>query len=226
MCGWDCGGDPPSKFGPPCTEVNRLFARPPRSVHVRTFLFDQDGGISTPRGFSCIKNPDHLGKSRSKNIHRQNMDALSIVVASVGLVSVCGKLFGHISWLTNKLQAADKDLEALSSEIGVFSEVLEDIGGSFCDPSIAKSVFVAKTAHEEQHWRDVKQAMEECKRMLEDLHRNLQPDRNHIRGGRALINVTSEELSRSHHQMMAYRRTMEMSQDIIRMYIPLSTLLT
>jgi len=148
------------------------------------------------------------------------MDALSIVVASVGLVSVCGKLSGHISWLTNKLQAQDKGLAALNSEIGVLSEVLEDIGGSFCDPSIARLVFAAQTGEEEQLWRDVKQAMEECKRMLEDLHRNLQPNQNPQRGGRtALIDVSPENLSRSHHQVMAYRRTMENCQDIIKMYV-------
>ena len=147
------------------------------------------------------------------------MDALSVVVASVGLVSVCGRLSGHISWLTNKLQAADKGLGALSSEIGVLSEVLEDIGGSFCDPTIAKLVFAAQTGHEDQLWRDVKQAMEECKRMLEDLHRNLQPIRDPQRGGRmALINNTPEDLFQSHQQIMAFRRTMEMSQDIIKMY--------
>lgn len=149
------------------------------------------------------------------------MDALSIVVASVGLVSVCGKLSGHISWLTNKLHGVHKGLEALTSEIGVFSEVLEDIGGIFCDPSVANSVLAAKTGHEDEHWRDVKQAMEECKRMLEDLHENLQPSRSPLHGGKKLlIDITSEEISRSHHQIIAYRRTMEVSQDIIKMYIP------
>ena len=155
------------------------------------------------------------------------MDGLSIVVASVGLVSVCGKISGHISWLTNKIQTADKGLGTLSSEIDALSEVLEAIGGCFCDPSTARLAIAARTGHEEQHWRDVKQAMGECKRMLEELHRGLQPSQNSLRGGRrAIIGVTSEELSQYHHQIMAYRRTMQMSQDLVEMYLPLEAWLT
>jgi hypothetical protein len=149
------------------------------------------------------------------------MDALSIVVASVGLVSVCGKLSGHISWITSKVPNVDKSLESLNAEVGVYSGVLESIGGSFCDPSLARLAFAPQTGHEEEHWRDVKEAIEECKRLLEDLHQNLQPTRSPVRGAKWMIVDVNAEAIRLHlHHITAYRRTLEVSRHIIELYNP------
>jgi hypothetical protein len=159
------------------------------------------------------------------------MDSLTIVVASVALVSTCGKLGGYISWLANKVENFDT-LVAFRNEIDSLSRVLGSISACFDNPSQATLALAPQTGFETEHWRNVERSMEDCKKLLEKLHGILRSLSNAKRGQtsvrrRTKINALEldvRELRQLKQQLTAYRMTMELSLQLIIVYLTPSNL--
>lgn len=162
------------------------------------------------------------------NVSPSAMDSLAIVVASVGLVSTCGKLSGHISWLTNKVGNLDT-LTAFRNEIDSLSRVFGSISTCFENPSQATIVLAPHTGYETEHWRNVERSMGDCKKLLDKLYRILQLLSNIKReqtSPRKRANGDTHEheireLPLLKQQIIAYRMTMELSLRLIDVYLTL-----
>jgi|SRR5947207_10266534 len=149
------------------------------------------------------------------------MDPLSIVVASESLVGSCGKLSGYITWL-NKTHV-DTTISVLRVEIDSLAHVFGSIGTNFGTRSQA-----SLSKLEERHWRNVRQSMNDCKETLEKLNELLQPVIKLKRGGIFLkksvkvveLDLNPNEIAILQQQIMAYRKTMEISLQFMTLYVP------
>lgn len=86
---------------------------------------------------------------------------------------------------------------------------------------------------EERHWTNVRQSMNDCKETLEKLHEILQPVVKQKRGGVFFqksikvieLDLNPNEIAVIQQQIMAYRKTMEISLQLMTLYVPPSLLL-
>jgi hypothetical protein len=153
------------------------------------------------------------------------MDPLSIVVASEGLVGTCGKLSGYITWL-NKTHV-DTTIGVLRVEIDSLSHVFASISANFGNRSLA--MLTSQSKLEERHWGNVRQSMNDCKETLEKLHGLLQPVVKLKRGGVFFqksvkvieLDLNPNEIAIFQQQIMAYRKTMEISLQLMTLYVTL-----
>jgi hypothetical protein len=151
------------------------------------------------------------------------MDPLSIVVASESLVGICGKLSGYITWL-NKTQV-NTTIGILRVEIDSLSHVFASISTNFGKRSLAS--LAPHTKLEERHWKNVRQSMNDCKETLEKLHELLQPVVKEKRGGLFKksvkvieLDVNPNDIALFQQEVMAYRKTMEISLQVMTLYAP------
>jgi hypothetical protein len=161
------------------------------------------------------------------------MDATSIVVVSVDIVSTCGKVSGCLSWLTKKLKKADPTLGLLRIEIDSLSQVLGSISTSFSDPSLARSALTPQTGHEPQHWRNVKVAMDDCKGLVEKINAVLER-MGEVKHSGGIFQKSKrmtepafrpEQIAFLMQHVLLYRKTMEICLQLITLYVPDSNLL-
>jgi hypothetical protein len=103
--------------------------------------------------------------------HFVPMDPLSTAVSSASLMTACTKLSGFIYTTITKVQNVDGTLQTLAIEINSLSQVLASLTTSLKDPLLAHSVFSSQTKHETQHWKNVKQCMDDCKDTLASLEK-------------------------------------------------------
>lgn len=150
------------------------------------------------------------------------MDPVSIVVSSVGLVSTCSTLSGHIGWVMKQVESSDPSLIELRVQIDSLSQIFGAISTTFGDPTLAHS---AETGAESDHWRNVNNSMADCKAVLETMYRSLQSvGIKQVRHQRSFKNLQltlepgSVDLLKQ--QVIAYRKTMEMSLQLLNQYHP------
>jgi len=153
------------------------------------------------------------------------MDPISIATASASLVITCSKLMGYIYTIINKCQNVDSAVQVLSIEIDLLSRVLASISTSFNNPLLATAALRSQTGHEAQHWRDVRQSMDDCKSTLEDLERILESIKKESGGflwrPKKLIRLEmkSTEIQLLKQQVNAYRQTLHLLLQLINVYI-------
>jgi hypothetical protein len=157
------------------------------------------------------------------------MDPLSIAATSATLVGVCVRLSGYIYIVINKVQNVDTSVRVLGIEIDLLSQVLGSISSSFSDSSLAAGALESQTGHEGQHWRNVKRSMEDCQETLGSLERILesvkQGERRFLQRPRMLIEFErkSGEIALLKQQITAYRQTMQLSLQLITVYVMSTT---
>lgn len=157
------------------------------------------------------------------------MDPLSIVVASEGLVGTCAKLSAYITWL-NKTHV-ETTIGVIRVEIDSLSHVFASISTNF--GSRSNTSLTSQSKLEERHWTNVRQSMNDCKETLEKLHEILQPVVKQKRGGVFFqksikvieLDLNPNEIAVIQQQIMAYRKTMEISLQLMTLYVPPSLLL-
>jgi hypothetical protein len=159
------------------------------------------------------------------------VEPLSIVASSTALVATCIKLTHYIWSYHNKVQTVDTALRVLGIEIDQLSGVLGSICTSFSDPVIAGAALDVQTGHEAQHWRNVRQSMEDCKETLSKLEGVLGRF-NKVEGGIwrrtkkvVKLGMKGEDIAMLKQQITAYRQTMQLSFQIITVYETLRMLL-
>jgi hypothetical protein len=145
------------------------------------------------------------------------MDPVSIVVSSVGLVSTCSTLSGHIAWVMKQVENSDPSLTELRVQIDSLSQIFGATSTTFGDRTIAHT---AETGAGADHWRNVNNSMADCKAVLESMYRSLQ--RVSIKQGRDQRSIKNIELNLEpgsvdllKQQVIAYRKTMETSLQLL-----------
>jgi hypothetical protein len=153
------------------------------------------------------------------------MDPLSIAAGSATLVGSCAKLSLAIINFVNKSQNVDTAVRVLGIEIDSLSSVLSSISLKFSDSSLAAAALDPETGHE-PHWRNVRRSMDDCGETLGGLQRILdavkQSESRFLRRVRKQITLEfkSGEISLLKQQIAAYRQTMQLSLQMITVYIP------
>jgi Fungal N-terminal domain of STAND proteins len=156
------------------------------------------------------------------------MDPISIVSASAGLVVTCYKLTSAIYSFVDKTQTVDTAVRVLGIEIESLSHVLRSISTSFSDPSLAKAAVSTQTGHEAQHWENVERSMRDCKDTLERLQQVLENvnkgDSGFLwRPKKAIkLNMKAERIALLKQEIAAYRHTMQLSLQLITVYVSLA----
>jgi len=100
------------------------------------------------------------------------MDSLAILVAAETLVNLCGKVNAYIQWLMTKSSDRQNILQVLRFEIGSLAYVFEAISVHLGDEETVQNPF---KSFEEAHLQRLLDSMNECRVVLEDLQRMLQP---------------------------------------------------
>src|SRR5208282_785634 len=98
------------------------------------------------------------------------MDPQSIATTSLSLVQLCNKTRNSLNSLTVKNVAPL--IAALAREIASLSQVLNSIYESFNIHSLADAALGSQYGNE--HWRNVQQAMEDCRETLKTLEWRLE----------------------------------------------------
>ena len=119
----------------------------------------------------------------------------------------------------------DNDIRVLGTEVDQLSSVLDSISESFKDPSLAHSVLMLQTGHEAQHWRNVCRSLDDCKETLTTLEGILETVKTKEGGflrrpkTRVKLDMNSGDISLCKQQIAAYRRTMQLSLQLITVQV-------
>jgi hypothetical protein len=151
------------------------------------------------------------------------MDPLSITTAVAALVGACSKLTNLLG-VINQSKSVDTSIKSLGIEINSLSQVLGNIGVSFGDSAIAAATLEPQTGHEAQHWRNVKQSMEDCDctlKMLEPILKSVKQSESRIFSAlRKQIKLEDKagEIALLKQQIASYRQAMQLSLQLITVY--------
>ena len=149
------------------------------------------------------------------------MDPISILTTSAALAGTCVKIYTYIK----SIQGVDNDIRVLGTEVDQLSIVLDSITDSFKDPLLAHSALESQTGHEAQHWRNVFRSLNDCKETLTTLEEILETMKSKVSGflrrpkSRIKLDMNSGEISLCKQQIAAYRRTMQLSLQLITVYV-------
>lgn len=153
------------------------------------------------------------------------IDPTSVASAAAVLVGACGRVSRYIYNFLNKVEHEDTALRVLKIEIDSLSGVLGSISVKFSDTSTASTALQSFTGYEEEYWGNVKRSMNDCETTLRTLEQLL---RSVKQGGiglarRATIQVRLEqrweEIGLLKQHIAAYHKTMDMSLQLITVYV-------
>ena len=88
------------------------------------------------------------------------MDPLSIGVAAMGLVHVCGKLTGQLYTFITQSRVVDESIKTLRFEIDSLLHVLSSMKDSLDEPLLAEAVLNSQAEPERRHWQNVRQSLD------------------------------------------------------------------
>ena len=169
---------------------------------------------------------DQFSKSESLSvIALADLDTISIADLSNNLKGYCLRIF-RILVIMKRSQKVKPAIRLLATELGSLSEILVSIVQSFSDPSVLGTAPDQQTGHEGRLWKNVKQVMYDCKQSLQMLQRHLikndeqsTADR-HSRGPHLYfkLEMTSTEIVELFQQFSAYRETLGLSRQLIKLY--------
>jgi len=154
------------------------------------------------------------------------MDPFTIVTTAGTIVGVCARVSCAIYTYIQSTLVVDAAVDALRIEIDSLSQVLGTLGSSFRDASLAGTALESQTGHEGEHWRHVKRLMDECKTTLEKFERILdRVNKSDVRGilrrsvKKLKLDMNSSDIDMLKHQLTSYRRTMQLSLQLITVYV-------
>lgn len=155
------------------------------------------------------------------------MDPVSIITISAALLRLCATASGYIFTFVSNARNVDTAITTIGVEVNSLSQVLSSINDSFSDGILANAALSSQTGHETQHWRNVRQSMEDCKNTLESLIRILENVRGGTRGflararNQISFGMNSAEITLLKQRITAYRQTLQLSLQIITVHDPL-----
>lgn len=155
------------------------------------------------------------------------MDLSTIVDLSVSLYGLCNTVSGEITTIIEQVKKEDTTLGELRLQIDALSQIFHAIGVTF-RKSVARKKFGPTTTIEAHHWVNVTDSMRDCARSLEIVGITLQGLGN-IKRTKSLSNLRkslkkiernldSGNIELLKHQITAYRRTMEISLQLLMLY--------
>jgi hypothetical protein len=161
------------------------------------------------------------------------MELSTIVGLSASLYGLCKNVSGEITTLIEQVKKEDTTLGELRLQIDALSQIFHAIGATF-RKSVAREKFGPTTTIEAHHWVNVTDSMRDCVRSLEIVGKTLQ-GLGTIKRTKSLSNLRKslKKIERSldsgniellKHQITAYRRTMEISLQLLMLYSPFSLL--
>lgn len=156
------------------------------------------------------------------------MDPFTIATTAATIVHACAKASSCIYTIIHQTLVVDTAIDGLRIEIDSLSQVLGTLGSSFRDASLAGTALESQTGHEGEHWRYVKQSMDDCKATLGKFQRILDDvNKPEMRGimrravKKVKFDMNSGDIEMLKQQITSYRRTMQLSLQLITVYIPL-----
>jgi hypothetical protein len=145
------------------------------------------------------------------------MLSCNIVGAAVGLYSFCKEVIKYI----DEVKHIDERIQVLSIEVGSLSHVLK----TFTERANDSSLDGFQTGHEGQHWHNVTMSMEDCQKTLERLtgiiEKITSKESGIFRRPKLVWNMSfkAEDITLCRQQVAAYRQTMQLSLQLITLYV-------
>ena len=154
------------------------------------------------------------------------MDPFTIATTAASIVGICAKLSNTIFIYIQNTLVVDTAVDALRIEIDSLAHVLDTLGSSFKDASLAERALELQTGYEGEHWRHVKRSMDDCKVTLDNLQRILdRVNKVEVRGimrrpiKKFKLDINSGDIELLKQHIAAYRRTMQLSLQLITVYV-------
>lgn len=154
------------------------------------------------------------------------MDPFTIATTAASIVGACAKLSNTIFTYIQNTLVIDTAVDALRIEVDSLAHVLDTLGSSFKDASLAGTALELQTGHEGEHWKHVKRSMDDCKVTLENFQRMLdRVNKVELRGimrrsiKKVKLDLKSGDIDLLKQQIAAYRRTMQLSLQLITVYV-------
>jgi Fungal N-terminal domain of STAND proteins len=153
-------------------------------------------------------------------------EVLAIIASSASLVSWCAKVSSSLSAFVVAANNVDSTIQGYRNEVEALSRVLASINTSLSDPLVQSAVRAGRTGHAGGHWRDLKRSMNDCEGTLKNFDRIL--DRM-TRGERGFLSLSrrqirldwnSGEITSLKQQIQSYKDTMQVSLQMINLYVP------
>lgn len=149
------------------------------------------------------------------------MDTSLLAGASAGLAGKCTQISNYL----NALKDASNDVRVFALEVDQLSRALGGLATGLNDAAATKYDFEAKTGFEGQHWRNVRLVLDDCKGTVTALNEILEKAKG--KEHRILkfrnkavnnVDVTTDEMVLIKKQLGAYRRTLQMSSQLLALY--------
>jgi len=144
----------------------------------------------------------------------------------VSIASAAATLCIKIVKFIRASQNVDQTFSVLATEVEQLSKVLDAIKTSFSKPALATVLLESQTGNEAQHWRHVKQALDDCKGTLQDFQKVLESvykeEGQLLRRSRMLgaLKLQAQDIERFRQQIGTYRETLTISLQWITLYSP------
>jgi Fungal N-terminal domain of STAND proteins len=141
----------------------------------------------------------------------------NVVGNAVGLYSFCKEVLKYI----DEVKHIDERIQVLCIEVGSLSQVLK----TFTERTNDDSLDGYRTGHEGQHWQNVARSMEDCQKTLERLTGIIEKITSKESGilRRSIlvwnVNNKAEDIALCRQQVAAYRQTMQLSLQLITLYV-------
>jgi hypothetical protein len=153
-------------------------------------------------------------------------EPISIATAAGSLVAVAGKLTEYIIAYQSKTNTIDVNISGLGSEVKSLHSVLSAMKRSFSDQKVVAATLASGTGHQAQHWNNVRQSLSDCDITLRRLYviwsrmDQKEPSRFFKQSKKVLaLELNREEIDIFRLQVQSYRQTMEMSLQVLTMYV-------
>jgi hypothetical protein len=152
------------------------------------------------------------------------MDIATIVELALTLLGTCKTVSGQMTRIIDHVKKEDTTLGELRLQLDALAQIFNAIGATF-RKSVAREKFGPSTTIEAHHWVNVTESMRDCVHSLEILGTTLEGLGN-IKRTKSLSNLRKslKKIERSldsgniellKHQITAYRRTMEISLQLL-----------
>jgi len=154
------------------------------------------------------------------------IETITLATTSAQLVAECLTISRYITSFIQNANAADLTIQSLGVEVDSLSQVLDAINKSFSDTTLATAALDSQTGHEGEHWRNVKQSMQDCRQTLnrlqvimKNLHKNDTQFLGRVRK-QVKLDLKGGEITMLKQQISSYRQAMQVSLQVITLYVP------
>lgn len=153
------------------------------------------------------------------------LETLSLAATTAQLVTDCLTVSRYITSFIQNAHATDLTIQSLGVEVDSLSQVLDAINKSFADTTLTTAALESQKGHEGEHWRNVKQSMQDCRQtlnrlqvILKNLHKNETQFRRRVRK-QVNLDLKGGEITMLKQQISSYRQAMQVSLQVITLYV-------